>query len=339
MRKRSEKMQVSSGHQRWRASVLSVLTLTAIAGLQVPAHAETYPAKPIRMIVPFAPGGGADLIARTLAQRLSTTWKQPVVSQNIAGAAGNLAAATAAASQPDGYTLFFATIPIIVSNPALYEKLPFNPDRDFSPVIYIGEGPHVLLVSSTFKATKVSELIALAKERPGQLNFGSGGVGTSLHLAGEYFKTRAGIDIVHVPFKVAAPAIAAMMGNEIQMLFDNGASAIGHIRSGRTRGLGIAAGNRSPVLPEVPTFEESGISNFHSGVGHSLYVRSGTPLAIVQIVNRTVNAVLQDAEYKQQLTALAYDIAGGTPEQLKAHIESERKKWLPIIRAQKIKAE
>jgi tripartite-type tricarboxylate transporter receptor subunit TctC len=291
------------------------------------------------MIVPFAPGGGADFTARGIAQRLSMMWKQPVVPHNIAGAAGNLAAATAAASQPDGYTLFFATVPIIVSNPVLYDKLSFNPERDFSPVILIGEGPHVLLVSSGFKATKLSELIALAKERPGQLNFGSGGVGTSLHLAGEYFKTRVGIELVHVPYKGASPAIAAMQGNEIQMLFDNGLSAIGHIRGGRARGLGIASESRSPVLPEVPTFEESGIPNFRSAVGHSIYVRSGTPPAIVQLVNRAINTVLQDAEYKQQMTALAYNLAGGTPEQLKAHIESERKKWLPIIRTQKIKAE
>ncbi|MGZ5127465.1 MAG: Bug family tripartite tricarboxylate transporter substrate binding protein [Burkholderiales bacterium] len=331
-------MQVSPGRQRWRPTSVAVLALTTITGLPL-AHAQTFPAKPVRMIVPFAPGGGADLTARGIAQRLSTMWKQPVVPQNIAGAAGNLAAATAAASQADGYTLFFATVPIIVSNPALYDKLPFNPDRDFSPVILIGEGPHVLLVSSGFKATKLSELIALAKEQPGQLNFGSGGVGTSLHLAGEYVKARAGIELVHVPYKGAAPAIAAMQGNEIQMLFDNGLSAIGHIRSGRTRGLAIASESRSPVLPEVPTFEESGIPNFRSGVGHSIYVRSGTSAAIVETVNRAINTVLQDAEYKQQMTGLAYNLAGGTPGQLKAHIESERKKWLPIIRTQKIKAE
>ncbi|MGZ5634968.1 MAG: Bug family tripartite tricarboxylate transporter substrate binding protein [Burkholderiales bacterium] len=331
-------MQVSPGRQRWRPTSVAVLALTTITGLPL-AHAQTFPAKPVRMIVPFAPGGGADLTARGIAQRLSTMWKQPVVPQNIAGAAGNLAAATAAASQADGYTLFFATVPIIVSNPALYDKLPFNPDRDFSPVILIGEGPHVLLVSSGFKATKLSELIALAKEQPGQLNFGSGGVGTSLHPAGEYVKARAGIELVHVPYKGAAPAIAAMQGNEIQMLFDNGLSAIGHIRSGRTRGLAIASESRSPVLPEVPTFEESGIPNFRSGVGHSIYVRSGTSAAIVQTANRAINTVLQDAEYKQQMTGLAYNLAGGTPGQLKAHIESERKKWLPIIRTQKIKAE
>jgi tripartite-type tricarboxylate transporter receptor subunit TctC len=317
---------------------LAALTLATISTLPV-AYAQSYPLRPVRMIVPFPPGGGADLSARGIAQKLSIMWKQPVVIHNIAGAAGNLAAATTAASQPDGYTLFFATVPIIVSNPAIYDKLAFDPDRDFSPVIFIGEGPHVLLVSSAFKVTKLAELIALAKARPGQLNFGSGGIGTSLHLVGEYLKTRAGIELVHVPYKGTAPAIAAMQGNEIQMLFDNGLSAIGHVRGGRARGLGIAAKSRSPVLPEVPTFEESGIEKFSSGVGHSIYVRSGTPAGIVQTVNRAINAVLDDAEYKQQMTAVAYNLAGGTPEQLKLHIESERKKWLPIIRAQKIKVE
>jgi tripartite-type tricarboxylate transporter receptor subunit TctC len=317
---------------------LAAFILGIVSTLPI-AHAQNFPTRPVRLIVPFPPGGGADLSARGIAQRLSMMWKQPVVVHNIAGAAGNLAAATAAASQPDGYTLFFATVPIIVSNPVIYDKLSFDPDRDFAPVIFIGEGPHVLLVSSAFKATKLSELIALAKERPGQLNFGSGGIGTSLHLVGEYLKTRAGIDLVHVPYKGTAPAIAAMQGNEIQMLFDNGLSAIGHIRSGRTRGLALAAEHRSAVLSEVPTFEESGIRNFRSGVGHSVYVRAGTPAAIIQTVNRAINTLLDDAEYKQQMTASAYNLAGGTPEQLKLHIESERKKWLPIIRAQKIKAE
>jgi tripartite-type tricarboxylate transporter receptor subunit TctC len=144
---------------------------------------------------------------------------------------------------------------------------------------------------------------------------------------------------VHVPYKGAAPALAALQGNEIHMFFDNGSSAIGHIRGGRTRGLGIASATRSPVLPQVPTFEESGISNFRSGVGHAIYVRSKTRAAIVQTINSAMNAVLEDRQYKEQMTALAYNLAGGTPEQLRAHIEAERKKWLPIIRAQKIKAE
>jgi len=330
-------MKASSTGRNWlllgiAGSVVAMITCVSIA------QAENFPVKPVRLIVPFSAGGGADLNARRLAQRLNSLWKQPVIVHNVAGAAGNLAAATTASSQPDGYTLFFASLAIIVSNPALYKKLPFDPDRDFAPVVLIGEGPHVLLVSSASPATKVSELIALAKERPGSLNFGSGGVGTSLHLAGELLKAVTGIDIVHVPYKGAALAIAAMVGDEIQMLFDNGSSAVGHIRAGRVRGLAIASQTRSGVLPDVPTFEETGIANFRSGVGHGIYVRSGTPAAVIRLVNRAINTVFEEPEYKKQMAALAYNLAGGTPEQLRAHVDAERKKWLPIIRKQGIKA-
>ncbi len=313
------------------------LMATMLACVSV-AKAQEFPVKPVRLIVPFAPGGGADINARRLGQRLSSLWNQPVVIHNIAGAAGNLAAATTASSQPDGHTLFFASLAIIISNPTLYEKLPFDPDRDLAPVVLVGEGPHVLLVSSAFPVKTVSDLIALAKERPGKLNFGSGGVGTSLHLAGEFLKTATGINLVHVPYKGASLAIAAMLGDEIQMLFDNSTSAVGHIRAGRVRGIGIASQSRSAVLPEVPTFEESGIANFRSGVGHAVYVRSGTPRAIIRAVNRAINAIFEEPEFKKQMAAVAYNLAGGTPEQLRAYIDAERQKWIPIIRKQGIKA-
>jgi tripartite-type tricarboxylate transporter receptor subunit TctC len=326
----------ASPRRRVLSAIAAVIGLSSLTALPA-AHAEKFPAKPVRIIIPFSPGGGADLIARGIAQRLSAAWNETVVPQNIAGAGGNLAAAAAATSEPDGYTLFFATVPIIVSNPVLYKNLPFDVDRDFAPVVLIGEGPHVLVVSSKSKANTVAELIAMAKERPGQLNFGSGGVGTSLHLAGEYFKARTGINIVHVPYKGAAPAITAMLGNEIQMMFDNASSAIGHIRGGRVRGLAIASEKRSPVLADIPTFAESGIPNFRSGVGHSIYVRSGTPAARVQFLNHAINAVLEDPEYRKQMMSIAYNLAGGTPKQLTEHIEAERKKWLPIIRSQNIK--
>ena len=184
------------------------------------APAQEFPTKPARLVVPFSAGGGADLNARRLALRLENAWKQPVVVHNVAGGAGNLAAVAVAASEPDGYTMFFASLPIFITNPVIYGKLPFDPDRDFTPVILMSETPHVLIVSSTFSATTLSGLIALAKQRPGKLNFGSGGQGTSQHLAGELLKSLAGIDLVHVPYKGAAPAITAMLSDEIHMLFD-----------------------------------------------------------------------------------------------------------------------
>ena len=220
----------------------------------------------------------------------------------------------------------------------MYSKLPFNPDRDFTPVILVSETPHILVVSAASAMHKVSDLITLAKARPGKLHFGSGGQGTSLHLAGEMLKSVTGINIVHVTYKGAAPAIAAMLGDEIQMLFDNSSAALGHIRGGRVRGLAIASKARANALPEVPTFDESGIANFHSGIPYGIYVRAGTPAAVVSTINRTINGIFDEAEFKKQHTAIGTVLAGGTPQQLAAYVIAEQKKLRPIIDKQGIKA-
>ena len=311
---------------------IAIMTCASIA------PAQEYPIKPARLVVPFSAGGGADLYARRLAERLENSWKQPVIVHNVAGGAGNLAAVAVAGSEPDGYTLFFASLPIFVTNPVMYGKLPFDPDRDFTPVILMSETPHILVVSAAFRATTLSGLIALAKERPGKLNFGSGGQGTSLHLAGELLKSVAGINMVHVPYKGAAPAIVAMLSDEIQMLFDNVSAAVGHIRGGRVRGLAMASKVRIAPLPDVPTFAESGIANFYSSIPHGIFVRAGTPAAVVAAINRTINTVIEDADYRKQLAAVGIILAGGTPEQLTAYLAAERKKWLPLIQQQGIKA-
>ena len=302
------------------------------------APAQDYPRKPVRMIAPFSAGGGSDLAARRLAERLNNAWKQPVIIQNIAGGAGNAAAVAIAASEADGYTLFFASLPIFVTNPAMYDKLPFDAERDFAPVILVSDTPHILVVSAASGMNRLSDLITLAKERPGKLNFASGGQGTSLHLAGELLKSVAGINIVHVPYKGAAPATTALLSDEVQMLFDNGSTALGHIRGGRVRGLAIASRVRAVPLPGVPTFDESGIANFHSGVPHGIFVRAGTPTAIVSAINRTVNAVFREADYKKQLEAIGVNLIGGTPEKLTAYLAEEKKKWLPLIQRLGIKA-
>ena len=332
-------MYSAGAYQRSRiaAGILAVVVLTCAA----PAIAQAFPTRPVRIIAPFAAGGGADLAARRLAERLNNRWKQPVVVHNIAGAAGNAAAHAVAGSERDGYTLFFASLPILVTNPLLYAKLPFNAERDFAPVILVSDTPHILLVNAAFRETKLSklsELIAHAKAQPGKVNFGSGGQGTSLHLAGELFKAVAGIDIVHIPYKGAAPAIAAMLGDEIQMLFDNGASALGHIRGGRVRGLGIASKVRASALPEVPTFDEAGIADFYSGVPHGVFVVAGTPANIIAVINRDINAVFQEPEYRKVVTQSGINIAGGEPSQLTAYLAGEKKKWQPLIQRQGIRA-
>lgn len=326
-------MSMIHKHQRWwrRVAVATMICAT-------PAVAQEYPARPVRLIAPFAAGGGADLAARRLAERLNARWKQPVVVHNIAGGAGNTAAQTVANSERDGYTLFLASLPILVTNPLLYAKLPFNAERDFAPVILVSDTPHILLISAASRASRLSEFIALAKSQSGKVNFGSGGQGTSLHLAGELFKIVAGIDMVHIPYKGAAPAVAALLGDEIQMMFDNGAAAMGHIRGGRVRGLGIASKTRAAALPEVPTFDEGGIANFYSGVPHGVFVPAATPPNVIAILNRTINAIFQEPEYRKVALQSGINLAGGDPAQLMAYLAGEKKKWQPLIQSQGIKA-
>jgi hypothetical protein len=219
------------------ATVLSAALITCA----VSASAQSFPTRPVRMIVPFVAGGGADVTARRLAEQLGAAWKQPVVIQNSGGAGGNVAVAAAASSEPTGYTVLFASVAIIANNPALYEKLPFDVDKDLAPVILLGEVPLVLMVSATLPVSDVPSFIALARKQPGTLHFGSGGIGTSMHLTGELLKSVAGIDLVHVPFKGANQVIAAILGNEIQFIFQNAA-----LVEGQVKGAGQGAGDREP---------------------------------------------------------------------------------------------
>jgi tripartite-type tricarboxylate transporter receptor subunit TctC len=299
--------------------------------------AQEYPAKAVHMVVPFTAGGGTDVNIRRLAERLNRLWGKPVVVDNLAGGAGNVAAASVAGSKPDGYTVFFATHPIIAINPSLYEKLPFNPDRDFAPVVLVTENPQVLLVSPKLPQTKLTDLIALAKAKPDALHFGSGGQGTLLHLSGELFKARAGIQLMHVPYKGGAPAQVALESGEIQLLFDNSQSVIGVIRGGRVRGLAVASLTRLSALPDLPTFDESGFPGFVSILGTGMLVPAGTPSAVISALNRDVNTTLRDAVLVKQMGEFGVNLTGGTPEQFRSFLAAERKMWAEIIRKYGIK--
>ena len=316
----------------WATLLLAAL-VTGAAGVS----AQQFPTRSVRMIVPFVAGGGADVTARRLAAELGAVWKQPVVVQNSGGAGGNLAVAATASSEPTGYTVLFASIAIIANNPTLYEKLPFNPDTDLAPVIFLGEVPLVLMVGATLPATDVPSFIALARTRPGTLHFGSGGVGTSMHLAGELLKSAAGIDLVHVPFKGANQVLAAIMGGEVQFIFQNAALVEGQVKGGRVKALAIASPKRLGTLPTLPTFEESGVPGFRAGIAYGIYVRSGTPAAVISTLNRTIQAVLDDPEYRKQMTAFGFEPGGGGPRELAAYVQAERKKWVPLIRKLGIK--
>ena len=311
--------------------------LLALAALASSAMAQDYPAKAVRMAIPFAAGGGTDVNARQLADRLSKLWKQPVIVDNLGGGGGNVAAASVLSKPDDGYTVFFTSMNVITLNPLLYKKLSYDADRDFAPVMLYSDTPHVLMISSAFPATKLQEFIAHARANTSTIHFGSGGHGTSQHLSGELLKIRAGIDLRHVPYKGSGQAVPAIISNEIQMIFESISTAIGHIRGGRIRGLGVASRARAPVLPEVPTMEEGGFPGFTSGVWAGVVVRSGTPAPVIATLNRGINTVISDADYKKQMSDLGINLVGGTPEQLTAYIASERKIWTPIIQKLNLK--
>ncbi len=324
---------------RRRAGLAGALACFAVVATlwTVSSSAQEFPNRPVRLVAPFPPGGGADINARRLAERLSRLWGQQVIVDNIAGAAGGLAAVNVAKAKPDGYTLLYLTHPILAINPALYEKLPYDADNDFAAVAHLGDNPNVLLVNLSLQAASVAELVAAAKARPGALNFGSGGVGTTLHLAGELFKAATAIDMTHVPYKGSAPAFTALLGNDVQLMFDTSTTALSRIQSGRVRGLAVAATTRLGIAPALPTFDESGVRGFVVTLAYGIVVPTATPTAVVAALNRDLNAVLNDAEYRKQVFEAGGNVTGGSPAEFRQFLAAERKRWAPLIQKLGIK--
>ncbi len=320
--------------------LLRLTCLGTVALLSTNAFAQTapnYPTRPIRMVAGMPAGGGADVSGRRLAAQLNRILKQNIVVENIAGAAGNAAAVTVSGGNPDGHTLFFASHPVFAVNPVLYDKLPFNPD-DFQPVAQVSQASHVLLATPSLAATRIADLIAFAKTKPRAINFGSGGSGTSLHLAGELLNYTAKIELTHIPYRGAAPAVVALISNEIQLLFDNSMTAIGHLRGGRVKALGIAAKSRLSVIPDVPTLDESGAPGFEDGISHGVLVLKAVPKPVVATLNRAINTAIADTEYKSAMADLGATLVGGPPEQFAKFIAVERAKYADLIKKQGIKA-
>ncbi|MGH8665952.1 MAG: Bug family tripartite tricarboxylate transporter substrate binding protein [Burkholderiales bacterium] len=293
--------------------------------------AQSYPTRNVRMIVPFSPGGGSDLHARTLASALSKIWNRSVVVQNMGGAGGGVGAAHVAKSTPDGYTIFFATHPILAINPELYKTLPYDPDKDFAPVTKLGETALMLMISTSASFQSVPDLIKLAKDKPNTLNFGSGGPGTTQHLSAELFQYVADIALVHVPFKGGALATAALMGGEIHLQFNSAYPGMMSMKTGKLRGIAVTSKTRLPVAPDIPTMSEF-LKGYESVLGYGILVPAGTPTNIVSSLNRDINKVLSDPAYKKEMGNRATYLDGGTPEQFKSWLEAERKKWGDLIR-------
>jgi tripartite-type tricarboxylate transporter receptor subunit TctC len=314
-------------------------TLSALAGLALlawaapAAPAADYPTRPVTLVVAFPPGGASDVLARILGRKLEQMLAQPFVIDNRPGAGGNVAAEAVAHAVPDGYTLLAGNNAILATNAALYKKINFDPVADFAPVGLIGSQANILVVNPGLPVKSIAELIALAKAEPGKLNFASSGHGLAAHLAGELFKAEAKIDIVHVPYKGAAPALQDVIAGHVQMMFATASSVVSHIQDGKVRPIAVATLERTAVLPDIPTMDELGLKGFDATTWHGLVAPARTPSDVVVALNRALAATLADAGVKKSLGDLGVDIIGGTPEEFAAYIKSEIPKWTAIIKA------
>jgi len=296
------------------------------------ARADTHPNKPIRLLVAFPPGGPSDVLARIVGQQLNAELGQSVIVDNRPGAGGNVAAEIAAKQPADGYTLLMANNSILAANAFLYKRLSFNPLTDFAPITLIGRQPNILVVSPSLGVGSVAELIALAKAKPGQLNFGSSGNGTAAHLAGELFRLRAGIDIVHIAYPGVAPALTDLISGQIQMMFATSVAAIPFLKGGTLKALAVTSAQRSSVLPDLPTMQDAGLADFDATTWHGMVAPAHTPDAIVERLNKATVDALHQPEVAQRLAGLGVDVVGDSPDEFAAFIKAESVKWGDVIK-------
>jgi tripartite-type tricarboxylate transporter receptor subunit TctC len=304
-----------------------------------PAHAQNYPTKPLRFVVPFAAGGGSDLVARTVGMKITEAVGQTVIVDNRAGAAGTIGADIVAKAPPDGHTLLLASSGPIAINPSLYAKLPYDAARDFAPVSIVTVMPFLLVVHPALPVKSVKELIALAKARPGQLNYGSPGSGSTTHLANELFKSMAGVQIAHVPYKGVAPAATDLISGQVQMMSGDLSTLLPHVRSTRMRALAVTGAKRSSLLPDVPTVAESGVPGYEASGWFGVLVPAATPPAIVERLNAAIVKGLAAPDARERLGALGGEVGGSTPEQFAARIRAESDKWAKLIKTLGLKGE
>lgn len=319
--------------------MLTRIAAILAAALALAAHAETWPAKPIRMVVPFPAGGPTDVMTRVVAEKLSAELGRSVFIDNKPGAGGEIGAKFAADSAPDGYTFVMATGSTHSVGPYLVSKPPYDPQKDFTPVIWAGNAPNVLVVSPKLGFKNVRDLIAYAKAHPGELNFASSGIGSVAHLTGELFARQAGIKLTHVPYKGTQLAVPDIMSGQVAMLFDAIVTAKPHIDAGRLEALGISTLKRSPLMPDLPTISESGLPGFESYNWFGVFGPAGLPRPIVDRMNAGMNRVLQDPAVRARFAQLGFEPAGGTPGQFAGMVRTETAKWRKVIQEAHVKAE
>lgn len=315
--------------RRWAGNLFWTMLLT---GSCFAAWAQEYPVKAIRFIAPNLPGGPTDILARLIGQKLADGFGQPVVIENRAGAGGNIGTEAAAKSPPDGYTLVTGNNATFGANVSLYKHLAFDPIKDFAPIVLVGTQPNILVVHPSLPVTSVRQLIALAKARPGELNYAGSGMGAVAHLAAEMFKSMAGVNIVHIPYKSAGPALVDVIAGQNQLMFATSLSVQPHIKSARLRALAVTTAKRSRLMPELPTIAEAGVPGFEAMTWHGVLTTGGTPPAIVNKLNAEINRILQLPDVRERLGSLGAEIIGGTPQEFADHIKREIPKWAKVIR-------
>ena len=315
-------------------------TLAFLAALlvYVCANAQSFPARPVRLVVSYPPGGGADLMARLVAPRMSEVLGQPVVVENKPGASGQIAAGEVARSPADGHTLLFDASSFAV-NPSLYARLPYDPAKAFTPIAVIALFPNVLVVTPSFEARDVKQLVAMAKARPGTIAFASSGNGSAQHLSGELFRQRTGIEMTHVPYKGGAPALNDVIGGQVPVFFANMASSLPQVKAGKLRALAITGAHRSAALPDAPTIAEAGVPGYEVYEWNAIFAPSGTPAPVVAKIADAVSKAMQAAEFRERVAALGGEIAAYGPLEAERFVREQTELWSRVVRAANIKAD
>ena len=321
----------------------TALAALAIVGAMTPVFAQNtakdYPARPIRLIVTFPPGGPTDIVARAVGQKISEAWGQPVVVDNRAGAGGNIGMDLVAKSPADGYTLVLGSFGPMIISPFVYSKLPYDTIKDFAPITLGATSWFFMVVNPSVPVKSVKELIAHAKSKPGALTFSSSGNATPSHLAGELFKSLAGVNLTHVPYKGGAPAVAAVIGGEVQMAIESPPPIVPQVKAGKLRALGAASPKRSPLLPDVPTVSEAGLPGFQAGSWYGFLAPAGTPKPVIDKINAEMVKAIHGQELKDRFAAVGAESVGDSPSEFAAFIRAELKKWEKVVRATGVKAE
>jgi len=315
------------------ATVVLTLSCAPVETSRAAETAAPFPAKPVRLIVPFTPGGSTDILARAIGQKLAETWGQSVIIDNRPGAGGSIGMEMAAKAAPDGYTLVMGHVGTLAANPALYPKLPYDPVKDFAPITLIAMVPNVLVVGPAVPSQNVRELVALAKSKPGKLDYGSGGNGSAAHLATEYFKLKAGVDLQHIPYKGTAPALSDLLGGQIALMITGLPPVLPHVKAGKLRILGVASAQRLKGFPDIPTIAESGVPGYEATQWYGLLAPAATPKDIVAKLNSDAVKALKDPSVAERLAGEGAEPVGDTPEQFGAFIRSEIELWGKVIRA------